>query len=86
MEKFMTSSSIPMDDTRVIGDKEPEAILDRMIVKGSNKAVTKVAIDPKRFIGLHSVADAVEYLHSGKSVGKVVVSVDPNFLPLEAKL
>ncbi|XP_014510169.1 prostaglandin reductase-3 [Vigna radiata var. radiata] len=46
----------------------------------------KIAIDPKRFVGLHSVADAVEYLHSGKSVGKVVVSVDPNFLPLEAKL
>jgi len=31
----------------------------------------QVAIDPKKFIGLHSVADAVEYLHSGKSVGKV---------------
>lgn len=29
-------------NTRVIGDKEPEAILDRMIVKGSNKAVTEV--------------------------------------------
>ncbi|KAK7400812.1 hypothetical protein VNO78_12119 [Psophocarpus tetragonolobus] len=46
----------------------------------------KVAIDPKRFIGLNSVADAVEYLHSGKSVGKVVVSVDPSFLPQVAKL
>ncbi|XP_028241222.1 probable quinone oxidoreductase isoform X4 [Glycine soja] len=46
----------------------------------------KVAIDPKKFIGLHSAADAVEYLHSGKSVGKVVVSVDPSFLPQVAKL
>ncbi|XP_027348671.1 prostaglandin reductase-3 isoform X1 [Abrus precatorius] len=46
----------------------------------------KVALDPKRFIGLHSVADAVEYLHSGKSVGKVVVSVDPTFLHPVAKL
>ncbi|KAG5038574.1 hypothetical protein JHK86_019414 [Glycine max] len=46
----------------------------------------KVAVDPKKFIGLHSAADAVEYLHSGKSVGKVVVSVDPSFLPQVAQL
>ena len=31
-------------------------------------------MDPKRFLGLHAVADAVEYLHSGKSVGKVCIS------------
>ncbi|KAL0282330.1 UNVERIFIED_CONTAM: Prostaglandin reductase-3 [Sesamum radiatum] len=30
----------------------------------------KVAVDPKPFLGVHSVADAVDYLHSGKSVGK----------------
>ncbi|XP_022763360.1 prostaglandin reductase-3-like isoform X3 [Durio zibethinus] len=46
----------------------------------------KVAIDPKRFLGLHSVADAVEYLHSGKSTGKVVVCIDPNFEQQMAKL
>ncbi|XP_019422170.1 PREDICTED: prostaglandin reductase-3-like [Lupinus angustifolius] len=46
----------------------------------------KVAVDPKKFVGLRSVADAVEYLHSGKSVGKVVVSVDPSFHPQVAKL
>ncbi|XP_057417183.1 uncharacterized protein LOC130711530 isoform X2 [Lotus japonicus] len=46
----------------------------------------KVVVDPKKFIGLHSVADAVEHLHSGKSVGKVVVGVDPAFLPQVAKL
>ncbi|KAL8151804.1 hypothetical protein V2J09_021612 [Rumex salicifolius] len=28
----------------------------------------KVNLDPKRFLGLHSVADAVEYLHSGCSL------------------
>ena len=28
-------------------------------------------MDPKRFLGVQSVVDAVEYLHSGKSVGKV---------------
>jgi len=35
----------------------------------------KIAIDPTRFVGLESVADAVEHLHSGKSLGKVVVQV-----------
>jgi hypothetical protein len=33
--------------------------------------IPQVSLDPKKFIGLASVADAVEYLHSGKSVGKV---------------
>ncbi|KAG5526475.1 hypothetical protein RHGRI_032672 [Rhododendron griersonianum] len=46
----------------------------------------KVALDPRKFLGLHSVADAVEYLHSGKSVGKVVVCVDPTFSQQVAKL
>uniref|UniRef100_A0A5B7BUR3 Putative zinc-binding alcohol dehydrogenase domain-containing protein 2 n=1 Tax=Davidia involucrata TaxID=16924 RepID=A0A5B7BUR3_DAVIN len=46
----------------------------------------KVAIDPKRFLGLHSIADAVEYLHSGRSVGKVVVCIDPSFSQQVAKL
>ncbi|EFH70466.1 ARP protein [Arabidopsis lyrata subsp. lyrata] len=39
----------------------------------------KVGIDQKKFIGLNAVADAVEYLHSGKSTGKVVVCIDPAF-------
>lgn len=46
----------------------------------------KVAIDPKKFVGLKSVADAVEYLHSGQSVGKVVVCLDPSFHHQVAKL
>ncbi|OMO63203.1 Alcohol dehydrogenase superfamily, zinc-type [Corchorus olitorius] len=46
----------------------------------------KIKIDPKRFLGLHSVADAVEYLHSGKSTGKVVVCIDPSFEQQMAKL
>lgn len=46
----------------------------------------KVAIDPKRFLGLNAVADAVEYLHSGKSVGKVVVCIDPSYSQPTAKL
>lgn len=35
----------------------------------------QVAIDPTPFVGLESVADAVEYLHSGQSMGKVVVQL-----------
>ncbi|KAL1337060.1 hypothetical protein HN51_031546 [Arachis hypogaea] len=51
-----------------------------------SKGNLKVSIDPKRFLGVHSVVDAVEYLHSGKSVGKVVVCVDPTFQKQVAKL
>lgn len=39
----------------------------------------QVSLDPKQFLGVHSVPDAVEYLHSGKSVGKVVVCIDPTY-------
>ncbi|KAJ6806238.1 prostaglandin reductase-3 [Iris pallida] len=39
----------------------------------------KVAVDPRKFLGVDSVADAVEYLHSGESIGKVVVCIDPSF-------
>lgn len=46
----------------------------------------KVVLDQKRFDGVHSVADAVEYLHSGKSVGKVVVCIDPSFSEQKSKL
>ncbi|KAJ6345859.1 hypothetical protein OIU78_008507 [Salix suchowensis] len=46
----------------------------------------KVELDQKRFDGVHSVADAVEYLHSGKSVGKVVVCIDPTFSEQKSKL
>nr|XP_043621193.1 probable quinone oxidoreductase [Erigeron canadensis] len=46
----------------------------------------KVTVDPKSFVGVQSVADAVEYLHSGKSVGKVVVCIDPSFSQQTAKL
>ncbi|XP_057534502.1 uncharacterized protein LOC130812882 [Amaranthus tricolor] len=46
----------------------------------------KVNMDPRRFVGLQSVADAVEYLHSGKSIGKVVVCIDPSFSQVVAKL
>ncbi|KAF9675918.1 hypothetical protein SADUNF_Sadunf09G0083700 [Salix dunnii] len=46
----------------------------------------KVELDQKRFDGVHSVADAVEYLHSGKSVGKVVICIDPTYSEQKSKL
>ncbi|XP_042057565.1 prostaglandin reductase-3-like isoform X1 [Salvia splendens] len=46
----------------------------------------KVIVDPKTFLGVHSVADAVNYLHSGHSVGKVVVCMDPMYSNRLAKL
>ncbi|KAL3679178.1 hypothetical protein R1sor_022134 [Riccia sorocarpa] len=38
----------------------------------------KVTVDPKPFIGVESIVDAVEYLHSGRSIGKVVVQLAPD--------
>jgi NADPH-dependent curcumin reductase CurA len=32
-------------------------------------------MDSQSFIGLESVADAVEWLHSGKNIGKVIVEL-----------
>ncbi|GLJ13645.1 hypothetical protein SUGI_0217090 [Cryptomeria japonica] len=46
----------------------------------------KVALDPKLFLGVKSIADAVEYLHSGQSIGKVVVCIDPSFSQVIARL
>ena len=40
------------------------------------RLILQVAIDPRRFIGVESVPEAIEWLHSGKSVGKVVVQLD----------
>ncbi|XP_073270357.1 uncharacterized protein [Primulina huaijiensis] len=59
--------------------------LDRLVDLYSSGKL-KVTVDPKPFFGIHSVADAVDYLHSGKSVGKVVVCIDPAFSPRQAKL
>ncbi len=35
----------------------------------------RVAIDPRVFLGVESVFDAVDHLHSGRSLGKVVVRI-----------
>ena len=40
-------------------------------------------MDPKRFIGLEAVPDAVEWLQTGRSVGKVYVQIAPQ-LPTAA--
>ena len=42
----------------------------------------RVALDPRPFRGLAQAADAVEHLHSGKSLGKVLLQV-PQQLPRE---
>ncbi|KAH6818938.1 ARP protein [Perilla frutescens var. frutescens] len=59
--------------------------LDKLMVLYSSGKL-KVGVDPKKFLGVHSVADAVDYLHSGRSVGKVVVCMDPTFSSRPAKL
>ena len=36
----------------------------------------KSQVDPTDFVGLESVADAVEYMLAGKNAGKVVIKID----------
>ena len=43
----------------------------------------RVALDPRRFTGLAQAADAVEHLHSGKSLGNKVLLQIPTELPQE---
>lgn len=45
----------------------------RRLFKLIGEGTLRVAIDPTEFHGLEAVTDAVEYLHSGRSMGKVVV-------------
>ncbi|CAA2958098.1 Zinc-binding alcohol dehydrogenase domain-containing protein 2 [Olea europaea subsp. europaea] len=59
--------------------------LDKL-VRLYNSGKLKVAVDPKPFLGVRSVPNAVDYLHSGESVGKVVVCIDPKFCQNLAKL
>src|SRR5438445_4409225 len=49
----------------------PEEVAKLLDLYKSGKL--KVEVDPKQFYGVDQAADAVEYLHTGKSVGKVVV-------------
>ena len=52
--------------TNLIEPPPPNSLL-----MNCNSLNLQIAIDPTRFVGLESVADAVEHLHSGKSLGKV---------------
>ena len=51
----------------------PEHMFNLMMLHADDKLV--IHIDPTEFVGVESVADAVEYLHTGQSKGKVVVKV-----------
>ncbi|KAJ0964984.1 hypothetical protein J5N97_026122 [Dioscorea zingiberensis] len=44
----------------------------RLARLGSLDSLSRVVVDSKKFLGLKSVPDVVEYLHSGESLGKVL--------------
>jgi len=49
----------------------------RRLVGLQQQGLLKVMVDPVEFVGVRSVAAAVEHLHSGMSRGKVVVRIAP---------
>lgn len=46
--------------------------LSKLVAEGKLDSV----IDPKPFVGLEQVADGVDYLFSGKNIGKVIVQLN----------
>jgi NADPH:quinone reductase-like Zn-dependent oxidoreductase/short-subunit dehydrogenase involved in D-alanine esterification of teichoic acids len=49
-----------------------------MLADAMESGKLHVELDPSRFVGLEAVFDAVEHLQSGKSMGKVYVTLDPS--------
>ena len=49
----------------------------RRLVGLQRQGLLKVMVDPAEFVGVRSVAEAVQHLHSGMSRGKVVVRITP---------
>jgi hypothetical protein len=43
-----------------------------------DKNQIKVCVDPRRFEGLEAVPEAVDYLLSGRNIGKIVLRLDPH--------
>ena len=60
----------PLELARIPGD-EIEHL--RHLTELLHRDDLHVAIDERAFHGIESIPDAVEYLHSGQSQGKVVV-------------
>lgn len=48
------------------------ALLSKLSQEGKIQSV----VDPKSFVGLESIADAVDHMYQGKNVGKVVVALN----------
>jgi len=48
--------------------------LAKMVQEGT----IKVQVDPKRFVGIDSIYDAIDHMYSGKNLGKVVVDIWDN--------
>lgn len=44
------------------------------------------SIDSTPFHGLESVADAIDHMYSGKNIGKVIVHLNPNEVPIRSRL
>jgi len=53
------------------------AHLTKLIQEGQLKTI----VDGKKFVGLEQVGDAIEYLYSGNSVGKIVVELANDKIP-----
>ena len=62
---------------------ERRACRRRAFELAATGAITPL-IDRSRFVGVESVADAVDYMLSGQSIGKVVVDINPEVLDVRS--
>ncbi len=59
-------------------DKEKVAAARKRVFALHAEGKLQALVDPERFAGLGAVPDAIEYMLSGRSIGKVVVRIqDP---------
>lgn len=67
-EQLIYGNIWPDDEQKV--DEAKHRLFERF-----DAGLIRAIVDDRRFIGLESTADAVDYMLTGKAVGKVIVDV-----------
>ena len=83
---FWNSTEIDLDGMKITGQLWPKLADERAAIRSEvfslseNGAIFPLIDRSKSFVGLDSCVDAVEYMLSGESIGKVVVDINPDIL------
>lgn len=72
---MLNKKGVNREAAHLQADKEKVAAARRRMFALHEEGKLQAWIDPKPFVGLQSVPDAIEYMLSGSSIGKVVVRI-----------